>query len=767
MALTKLSTVLNTVTSLATKIRGQATATKTAFETDVNVVKTYINDTLTAEVDTLDAQNVKLTGNQSIAGVKTFAEADGNWTGTWDGLSPTASDPGLAATVNAHLADNAKNILENGATAGGVVNNSTAIQNLINSLNDYDAIIIPFGTFAVETQITISKPLTVYWYGTLLVNSTGVAGTPIIKIAASNVTIMGNGLLDGNDKAWSGIQADNGLLENIAIDGIRFQDVAYQQDSTGGFVIGFNSVKNGRIRNNKIFTCGGYGIYIQFNNGTIIENNEIDVMYYAGINVSAGLDNQVKNNKVRNIKYFGMKGGCGLFTTVTADTVPSTTAFSVVKNANTAKQIYIGQAVFVAYDNSSGDVGIIKSIADNDTYYTLTLGTALASAPGAGDTVELPDTNTKWIDNTIEYTGDNGFDINITFGITCENNVIRFAGEYTDLGSTVAIGAGIWIGADPQGAVQAFFLQDGIISKNEIYNSYGSAIVIYGSPKRYKLSHNKCIHYNDSNGADLGGIEVNRLAYSRCEYVSISDNKCASVNGYGILINYSLYSSVENNIINSETGITIQDTVGYLVVDRNISVSTSTSYNILVEKTTNANATVFINKNTITSNGNGAPGIKIADTTITGSYFNDNTITTAGAGLKVYSDANHLNPNLTEVAYFGGTEKQHFSKSVEAGATVTLAKYTSDNGTIGVVHIYGFARSGVTAFEVFECWYYGNTTMPTVTFTSIGTPSASAFLAAGDFTNVHAGGNIMDCKYTNNEAGDVSISVFVEVLSRI
>lgn len=75
MPLTKLTTVLNKISTLATTIRGQATTVKAAFDNDVNVVKTYINDTLTTEIDELDAQNLKLTGTQSIEGVKTFSSS--------------------------------------------------------------------------------------------------------------------------------------------------------------------------------------------------------------------------------------------------------------------------------------------------------------------------------------------------------------------------------------------------------------------------------------------------------------------------------------------------------------------------------------------------------------------------------------------------------------------------------------------------------------------------------------------------------------------
>lgn len=49
MALSKLTTELNTISELDTVIRNQATTVKAAFDHDVNVVKDYINNTLTAK----------------------------------------------------------------------------------------------------------------------------------------------------------------------------------------------------------------------------------------------------------------------------------------------------------------------------------------------------------------------------------------------------------------------------------------------------------------------------------------------------------------------------------------------------------------------------------------------------------------------------------------------------------------------------------------------------------------------------------------------
>lgn len=154
MALTKLTTTLNKISSLATTIRGQATTVKAAFDYDVNVVKDFINDTLTEEADALDAENVKLTGDQTLDGIKTFTSspivptptadlhastkkyvddnytskneittnrklsANGDFSGTWNGHKMVETDPGIQTEVNQRLVignDYRPSVLVNGS----------------------------------------------------------------------------------------------------------------------------------------------------------------------------------------------------------------------------------------------------------------------------------------------------------------------------------------------------------------------------------------------------------------------------------------------------------------------------------------------------------------------------------------------------------------------------------------------------------------------------------------------------------------------------
>jgi len=75
MSLTKNATTINNIQTLANRTTGQATAVKVLHDKAGKDIKDYINDVLTVEIDTLDAANVKLTGNQTVAGVKTFSSS--------------------------------------------------------------------------------------------------------------------------------------------------------------------------------------------------------------------------------------------------------------------------------------------------------------------------------------------------------------------------------------------------------------------------------------------------------------------------------------------------------------------------------------------------------------------------------------------------------------------------------------------------------------------------------------------------------------------
>lgn len=95
MALSKLTTELNKISTLETVIRDQAVTVKAAFDHDVNVVKDYINNTLVPEIE------VKLETKDDIATKRKLSDT-GNFTGTWNGHEMVETDPGIQIVVNEH-----------------------------------------------------------------------------------------------------------------------------------------------------------------------------------------------------------------------------------------------------------------------------------------------------------------------------------------------------------------------------------------------------------------------------------------------------------------------------------------------------------------------------------------------------------------------------------------------------------------------------------------------------------------------------------------
>lgn len=689
------------------------------------------------------------------------------------------------------------NVMSYGARGDGTTDDTAAIQAAINAASTGAIVYAPPGTYMLSSTLNVRSSLTFELNGTLKPLNTGTAGNYLISITSDNVTFKGTGGIDGNSTLWNGIKAENSstVIENVVVDGLTFKNIAI--NTTAAYVIYYSSIKNGQIKNNRLYNCGvvgnvsggGYGIHAQFSQNIIIENNILDKVGSAGINISSGINNVVTDNCLTKITLFGCKGGFGEAynvggtpVAVTNDVTPTTTTFSIVKDANTARQWFVGSYFLIIINNNSKIAGYIRAITDNGTYYTIT-STQLDIAPTIGSQFKLPDTGTKWVDNSITYAGDNGFDINMTNNTLIEGNTIRYAGWYQDVGIFQGLRSGIWVGADPQLPVTCFESEGVIIKGNTIQNTAGSAITVF-STRNVNIDTNYCRSYDEYNDPTsstpaYGGIEIGRLGFGRIENIKISNNICYSPYGYGIYSSYFLNGIVSNNIVRSKTGIKINSAVASIAKGNMVEALGDSSYALLVSDDSGANPTsgVQIVGNNLRVNGGASYAVKVSDVSATGVMLtNDNSLYVPWnsteienlSSTKLIKEEYVTLANTPVISNLNENADGHYKGSVSSGGTTTIASFNADLGTAGMVEIIGVIRAGTSDAEVFRVIAWGGYLANNGSaFTSLAVARGSAFLVVGDFTVVSNGtGGLVDVKYTNNEGGTVYISCEVKSISR-
>jgi parallel beta-helix repeat protein len=131
--------------------------------------------------------------------------ADGNFTGTWEGLHPTQSEPGLAATVEVLLSEHAYSVNRSGGSIAAALAYCVA--------NGIKQLYIPNGTYVIATNLTLAD-----------IDIIGQSEKGVVIQAAANidktymVTLSGdvsisNVTFDGNNVAYNSIAY--GVASNI------------------------------------------------------------------------------------------------------------------------------------------------------------------------------------------------------------------------------------------------------------------------------------------------------------------------------------------------------------------------------------------------------------------------------------------------------------------------------------------------------------------------------------------------------------------------
>lgn len=619
--------------------------------------------------------------------------------------------------------------------------------------------------------------------GLVKTTATGVLGTPILQGTSKTLpasitgtvppTLTGTGRIEGVSTAFSAVYSnvDGCLIEQVNIKGFNEESL-----SVSSFAVNVTEADDAKVLNTNIQNCGGFGIYTQGCENAEIKGNTLKFIGYAGINSSSGLNNNVSFNKVAWCGYFGVKGGYGYQSVLTADVAPSTTQFSIAPSP----AVKVGSALTIVFATTANIELVVKTIDDFGTYYTITAVEPMAATPATGAIYEVVDTGTTFVNNDVSFITDNGFDLNVIKDYTLINNKVRFTGV-SYLGVT-ALGAGIWIGADPQGANQGFTSNGITIADNDIHSTYGAGIQLYAIGEGVSIIDNDVNNWSTGGATSYGAIEVNTLSYAPCASISVHGNKGVNVvntSAKGIAVSYLSKSEVNKNTFRCAAPLVITDPLFGVDAKDNTLTSIVSGANIIeIAGTQPSLAMGHILDNSLYSIGTNVTAVNVTSANVNSIIEMSNQIAfdsvatstefaTASTGIEWGQLVSSKPVNIKEtVSKVGDTSVSSGVFDVAAGASIDLMEFIADSGTIGAGWIRGVARSGTAAVETFECQFYGFVPSAHGTiFASLGSPNGTAFLAAGDFTTVANGNNLLG-RYTNNELNTVYLSISIDVCSR-
>ena len=349
--LTKLTTDLDIIQGLVAEPNDVGGLTymelQAKFDEASNLIKTYVNNTLTAEID---AKKLDM---------------DGNFTGTLNGMPIVESSLGLSTTVAGHttqlthkadktsltttnnnVAQNATDIISHttqlAEVAQGIssthkndVDATTIIQDL---LNTYTELFIPHGTFNV-TGLNSGICKKIWGHGTLK----SIGNAPILILNSSDVVVDGIGFIGQNDISKTleiGVSISTKYYNNIkncyftkflgksgvyvtqtvgdhntlTVSNCTFKDnnIGVECAEKGEFV---NITNNCKFKGNKqaiTISCGNVSVI-----GNNINNNIVGISLLAGSNDSHGI---IANNNINHNTGYGLYiDGIGSGETISAN----------------------------------------------------------------------------------------------------------------------------------------------------------------------------------------------------------------------------------------------------------------------------------------------------------------------------------------------------------------------------------------------------------------------------------------------------------------
>jgi hypothetical protein len=342
-----------------------------------------------------------------------------------------------STTLDDQLNDISVNVKSFGAKGDGITNDTTSIQNALNSLSvNGGGIFIPKGTYIISSVLNVPKNVSIKGAG---INKTFIYWDENDRTTTTNSTMFffirndSNGWSIISDLTMNQKRAERGLAEQMVYGGIvaadRMSVERVRIINTIGPGITEAGIDSIRIRDCEIYNTGHHCIYFSTGNLKYVRNVEITNNYLGTGATIAGrtLDaNQVKlrfetaGDVIENIDIRNNRMGAGwqnssIFISTTSGGVSQLKNINIENNViNWNKETNTGMdnCIYVGSNSKGENISISK----NNVY-----GTGLASTFGIRLLFDDSTTNNVTVNKNTFINVDTG--INVMYGFISENYV--------------------------------------------------------------------------------------------------------------------------------------------------------------------------------------------------------------------------------------------------------------------------------------------------------------------------------------------------------
>jgi hypothetical protein len=316
----------------------------------------FIND-----LDSKKENSTDITNNRKLS-------PTGNFTGTWHGLMPTQAEPGLTATVNAHLADFVS--VKRFSSISQAITEAIG-GNFVLYFPDDDYLINDVLAFTLNGDLEIRMGANARIYtlaghnGKLFQFLDGhLYGYPKFILRggifdASNVLVG-----ESNDSIWvSG-------AGSMIVEASTFKFGADYENAAGDVGIAALNCRNVSLKNNWFFGAPDVGIYVTGGSSSDDSDNGYDTLisgnHFVNCNVGVGLKRQVENTTIIGNSF--RRCSIGLQTASTNEPLPPGKNMTVIGNTfkytgSRAIEVALADGSIIA-NNTIEDFG--KDLSDVD-----------------------------------------------------------------------------------------------------------------------------------------------------------------------------------------------------------------------------------------------------------------------------------------------------------------------------------------------------------------------------------------------------------------